>query len=120
MAKKLKILLASPRGFCAGVDRAIEIVKNNSLNNQDTELNKRITILNAYDQLESGRPGGTLSLLREFSEHEIPENFRIAFHEIFAKANLAHGNYIKAAIEQLKLTKYLVSTETIENNTKIF
>ena len=27
MKKKLKILLASPRGFCAGVDRAIEIVK---------------------------------------------------------------------------------------------
>ena len=25
--KKLKILLAAPRGFCAGVDRAIEIVK---------------------------------------------------------------------------------------------
>ena len=27
MSKNLKILLASPRGFCAGVDRAIEIVK---------------------------------------------------------------------------------------------
>ena len=27
MPKKLKILLASPRGFCAGVDRAIEIVR---------------------------------------------------------------------------------------------
>ena len=27
MIKELKILLASPRGFCAGVDRAIEIVK---------------------------------------------------------------------------------------------
>ena len=27
MTKNLKILLASPRGFCAGVDRAIEIVK---------------------------------------------------------------------------------------------
>ncbi len=26
---KLKILLAAPRGFCAGVDRAIEIVKKN-------------------------------------------------------------------------------------------
>ena len=25
--KNLKIYLASPRGFCAGVDRAIEIVK---------------------------------------------------------------------------------------------
>ncbi len=27
MTKEIKILLASPRGFCAGVDRAIEIVK---------------------------------------------------------------------------------------------
>ena len=26
-SKKLNIILASPRGFCAGVDRAIEIVK---------------------------------------------------------------------------------------------
>ena len=27
MSKELKTLLASPRGFCAGVDRAIEIVE---------------------------------------------------------------------------------------------
>ena len=27
MTKEIKILLVSPRGFCAGVDRAIEIVK---------------------------------------------------------------------------------------------
>ena len=27
MSKQIKILLASPRGFCAGVDRAIEFVK---------------------------------------------------------------------------------------------
>ena len=27
VSKELKILLVSPRGFCAGVDRAIEIVK---------------------------------------------------------------------------------------------
>ena len=27
MPNKLKILLASPRGFCAGVDRAIDIVE---------------------------------------------------------------------------------------------
>ena len=26
----LKILLAAPRGFCAGVDRAIEIVKKSN------------------------------------------------------------------------------------------
>ena len=31
MKNDLKILLASPRGFCAGVDRAIEIV-NKALN----------------------------------------------------------------------------------------
>ena len=31
MTKKIKILLASPRGFCAGVDRAIEIVKKTLL-----------------------------------------------------------------------------------------
>ena len=31
MDKKLKILLASPRGFCAGVDRAIEIVRKTLL-----------------------------------------------------------------------------------------
>ena len=31
MVKELKILLASPRGFCAGVDRAIEIVKKTIL-----------------------------------------------------------------------------------------
>ena len=27
MKNELKIFLAAPRGFCAGVDRAIEIVK---------------------------------------------------------------------------------------------
>ena len=30
--KELKILLAVPRGFCAGVERAIEIVKKVSIN----------------------------------------------------------------------------------------
>ena len=29
MTNEVKILLASPRGFCAGVDRAIEIVEKN-------------------------------------------------------------------------------------------
>ena len=30
MKNEIKIYLAAPRGFCAGVDRAIEIVKKNS------------------------------------------------------------------------------------------
>ena len=100
-------------------NKASEIVKNNTPDNQDTELNKRIAILNAYDQLESGKPRGALSLLGELSEYEVPENFKIAYHEFLAKANLTHGNYIKAAVEQLKLAKYLVSTKMIDNNTRI-
>ncbi|MEC7875741.1 MAG: penicillin-binding protein activator, partial [Pseudomonadota bacterium] len=100
-------------------NKASEIVKNNTPDNQDTELNKRIAILNAYDQLESGKPRGALSLLGELSEYEVPENFKIAYHEFLAKANLTHGNYIKAAVEQLKLAKYLVSTDMIDNNTRI-
>ena len=36
MKNELKILLASPRGFCAGVDRAIEIV-NKALNKLNTQ-----------------------------------------------------------------------------------
>ena len=35
--KKLKILLAAPRGFCAGVDRAIEIVKK-SIKNMELQF----------------------------------------------------------------------------------
>ena len=32
MKKELKIYLASPRGFCAGVKRATEIVENQLIN----------------------------------------------------------------------------------------
>ena len=100
-------------------NKANQIVKNNTFDDQNIELNKRITILDAYEQLESGKPGKTLILLGKLSEHEIPENFKVAFHEIFAKANLAHGNYIKAAVEQLKLVKYIVSKELVDDNTRI-
>ena len=34
---KIKVFLAAPRGFCAGVDRAIEIVKK-SLNKYGSRL----------------------------------------------------------------------------------
>jgi len=100
-------------------NKANEIIKNNSLNDQNTELNKKIIILNAYEQFNSGKPGSAINLLKNVSEYEIPENFEIAFHEILAKASLAYGNYIDAAIEQLKLTKYLVSDEKVDNNTKV-
>ena len=74
--------------------------------------------MNAYIDLESGRPGKTLNLLNNITEDEIPKSFKIAFHEIYARSNLAHGNYIKAALEQLKLTEYLSSPKIIEDNSR--
>ena len=99
-------------------DMAYEILIKNTLNNQDVEVHIRTKILNAYIDLESGRPGKTLNLLNEITEDEIPKSFKIAFHEIYAKSNLAHGNYIKAALEQLKLTEYLSSPKIIEDNSR--
>jgi len=99
-------------------DKAYEILIKNTLNNQDVEVHIRTRILNAYMDLESGKPGKTLNLLSEITEDEIPKSFKIAFHEIYAKSNLTHGNYIKAAVEQLKLTKYLSSPEIIEDNSR--
>ena len=98
--------------------KAYEIIENNPLDDQDIELNKRIVILNAYVELESGRPGATINLLSELSEKNIPMNFKISFYEIFAKANFAYGNYLKAATEQLKLAKYLNSPQMIDDNTR--
>ena len=43
MKKNLNILLAAPRGFCAGVDRAIEMVEM-ALKKRDKEI-KRVTRL---------------------------------------------------------------------------
>ena len=99
-------------------DKAYEILVKNTLNNQDVEVHIRTKILNAYIDLESGRPGKTLNLLNEITEDEIPKSFKIAFHEIYARSNLAHGNYIKAALEQLKLTEYLSSPKIIEDNNR--
>jgi len=99
-------------------DKAYEILIKNTLNNQDVEVHIRTKILNAYIDLKSGRPGKTLNLLNEITEDEIPKSFKIAFHEIYARSNLAHGNYIKAALEQLKLTEYLSSPKIIEDNSR--
>lgn len=44
MKKELKIYLASPRGFCAGVERAIEIV-NKSLEKYGTPVYVRHEIV---------------------------------------------------------------------------
>ena len=100
-------------------NKAIEIINNNSLNDKNAELENRVIILNAYQQLNSGKPGGAINLLKNLPELDIPKNFKVAFYEIFAKASLGHGNYIEAIVKQLKLAKYLIEVEMINSNTKV-
>ena len=50
--KELKIYLASPRGFCAGVDRAIEIVKK-SLEKYGSPVYVRHEIVHNKNVVES-------------------------------------------------------------------
>ena len=59
MTKELKILLAYPRGFCAGVDRAIEIVKK-TLNKFGAPVYVRHEIVHNTQVVESLKKLGAI------------------------------------------------------------
>ena len=82
--KNLKILLASPRGFCAGVDRAIEIVKK-SLDKYDSPVYVRHEIVHNKHVVDSLKKIGAIFVdeLKEiedmtrpvvFSAHGVPKS----------------------------------------------
>ena len=82
--KKLKILLAAPRGFCAGVDRAIEIVKK-SIKKYGSPVYVRHEIVHNKHVVESLKKIGAIFVeeLSEigdksrpviFSAHGVPKN----------------------------------------------
>ena len=82
--KKLKILLASPRGFCAGVDRAIEIVEK-SLEKFGSPIYVRHEIVHNKNVVENLKKKGAifveeLSEIKDvsrpviFSAHGVPKN----------------------------------------------
>ena len=82
--KKLKILLAAPRGFCAGVDRAIEIVKK-SIEKYGSPVYVRHEIVHNKHVVESLKKIGAIFVeeLSEigdksrpviFSAHGVPKN----------------------------------------------
>ena len=82
--KNLKILLASPRGFCAGVDRAIEIVKK-SLDKYDSPVYVRHEIVHNKYVVDSLKKIGAIFVdeLEEienitrpviFSAHGVPKS----------------------------------------------
>ena len=72
MNKELKILLASPRGFCAGVDRAIEIVKK-SIDKYGSPVYVRHEIVHNKHVVESLKQIGAI-FVEEL--HEIKDKSR--------------------------------------------
>ena len=82
--KEIKVLLAAPRGFCAGVDRAIEIVKK-SINKYGSPVYVRHEIVHNKHVVESLKKIGAifveeLSEIKDktrpviFSAHGVPKN----------------------------------------------
>lgn len=95
---------------------AEKILSGTSVPKDDSLQNLRMHILSARLELEFGQPGKALNLLNEISDPEIPQGLRITYHDILAKAYLAHGDYLKAVSERLRLSTYLTTpTETEQN-----
>ena len=99
MKNELKILLASPRGFCAGVDRAIEIV-NRALNKYGKPVYVRNEIVNNKQVVEDLKKKGAvfveeISDIKDttrpviFSAHGVPK-------KIPEEAKLKNLSYIDA------------------------
>ena len=99
MKNKLKILLASPRGFCAGVDRAIEIV-NKALNKHGKPVYVRHEIVHNEQVVEDLKKRGAIfveeiSDIKDttrpviFSAHGVPK-------KVPEEAKLKNLSYIDA------------------------
>jgi 4-hydroxy-3-methylbut-2-enyl diphosphate reductase len=99
MKNELKILLASPRGFCAGVDRAIEIV-NKALNRYGKPVYVRHEIVHNKQVVEDLKKKGAIfveeiSDIKDtsrpviFSAHGVPKN-------VPEEAKLKNLSYIDA------------------------
>tara|TARA_Y100000590_G_scaffold287273_1_gene323412 strand:- start:982 stop:1923 length:942 start_codon:yes stop_codon:yes gene_type:complete len=97
--RKLKVLLAAPRGFCAGVDRAIEIVKK-SINKFGAPVYVRHEIVHNKHVVESLKKIGAifveeLSEIKDktrpviFSAHGVPKS-------VPAEAEDLNMNYVDA------------------------
>jgi len=99
MKQKIKIFLAAPRGFCAGVDRAIEIVKK-TLNKYGSPVYVRHEIVHNKNVVENLKNLGAIfveeiSEIKDksrpviFSAHGVPK-------EVPEEANLKKIFYIDA------------------------
>ena len=97
-------------------NEANTILSETTIPEGDSLQNLRRRILSARLELEFGQPGKALTLLQEISEPEIPDSLKTSYHDVLARAWLAHGDYIKALSERLLLQKYLNTPTEINQN----
>ncbi|MCZ6804556.1 MAG: penicillin-binding protein activator [Proteobacteria bacterium] len=97
---------------------AERILSETSVPKNDSLQNLRMRILSARLELEFGQPGKALSQLQKIPESEITQGLRMTYHDILARAYLAHGDYLKAASERLRLVSYLNTQTEIEQNNR--
>jgi uncharacterized protein len=97
---------------------AEETLSKTTVAEDDSLQNLRMRILSARLELEFGRPGKALSQLQEIAETDIPNGLRNSYHDIVARAYLAHGDYIKAASERLELSTFLTTPTEIDQNNR--
>ena len=99
MTKDLKILLASPRGFCAGVDRAIEIV-NKALEKYGEPVYVRHEIVHNKQVVEDLKKRGAI-FVEELSEiKDVSRPVKFSAHGVPKKvpeeAKLKNLSYVDA------------------------
>ena len=87
-----------------------------NVEDNDSFQNINVKILGALLRMKFGQPKIALVLLKKVSEKNVPQSLKVPFHQIRAEAYLAHGEYIKAALEHLFLSNYLGTSTEIEQN----
>ncbi|HIF49965.1 MAG TPA: hypothetical protein EYQ42_00265 [Thiotrichaceae bacterium] len=97
---------------------ANKILSETDIPENDPIQKLRMRILSARLQLEFGQPGNALNSLKEISALEIPQSLKTTYHDIYARAYLAHGDYLKAASERLRLAKLLSTPNEITQNNR--
>ncbi len=97
---------------------ADKVISETAIPENDSVQKLRMRILSARLQLEFGQPGNALNMLTEIAQTEIPSSLQKSYYDILARAYLAHGDYLKAASERLKLSKLLATPIEIDQNNR--
>jgi uncharacterized protein len=97
---------------------ANKILSETTVPENDSVQKLRMRILSARLQLEFGQPGNALNILAEIDETQIPQSLQITYYDILARAYLAHGEYLKAASERVRLSNLLSTPNEIDQNNR--